>query len=963
MSVELAGVRTNFRMPDVLTIALGGGSVIRQEPFSIGPDSVGYRLTEEALVFGGATLTATDAAVAGGLAQVGNPGLIKGLAPSTVSRVLAEIQRRVEESVDRVKISTAPVPVILVGGGAILVGDSLKEDLPDSEALPVLPISLRSGRRIDSLYLAVSAANAALANGGSAGSGGEGEAKQALQRAVDELMGEGGLTRQLYGKRGWFAAAMSGKAVDYSARTVIAPGYDLSYDECGLPRSMAKTLFEPLVLGELTRAGDAASVDEARHMLSDDHPRALKTLERVARERLVLLHRAPVLHRWGIQAFRPVLTDEDVLRLHPLTTETFNADFDGDEMDVFLPLSASAQEEARSMLPSKNQVGLATGQYVNRPSQGIVFGCYYATVKNSRTAARPFESLDAVAVAFERGELGVHETVSVPGDGERRQTTAGRALFNRLLPDQLGWVDGPVGKRELTALLLRCWRELGEAAAARLGDAIMRFGFRQATLSGLSIGVDVLRQYSRFDSRLAEAWGRAQELENQSRQDRSSDPPSDGSVVDHWLEVAGDFEREAMAELAEDRDGLNPLHLMVISGARGNSNQVKQLIAMRGLFASPDGKIIEAPFATTFVRGQSPLEFFASTYGARKGLADTCLKTANAGFLFKRVMSAVHDILVTEEDCGSGDGIAKSAMRGWHGENVVVSLGERVRGRTATEDIRLSDASSAIVRRGELIGSEAAEEIEASDLGVVSVRSPLTCKALAGVCGKCYGADLSRWRPARPGLPVGVIAAHSIGEPMTQLTLRTFAFRTPARLWPSGRDAEPPVVAGLPHLDELFEAGRSPVGDRADARAAFEERLLRDGAAATAEQMLVEMARIYRLQGVLVDDRHFEVIIRQMLDKLRVTAAGDTGLQVGELVSAPQLEAANADVGGGESAAAEPTVVGVTEAASATGDFVAAGTTHGGVPALARAAARKQRVELDGVRSCTTFGKVVPARA
>ena len=478
----------------------------------------------------------------------------------------------------------------------------------------------------------------------------------------------------------------------------------------------------------------------------------------------------------------------------------------------------------------------------------MVFGCYYATVKaavktmetDGKPAARPFESLDAVAVAFERGEVAVHETVSVPGEGGSRETTAGRALFNQLLPGQLGWVDGAVGKRELTALLQRCWRELGEAAAARLGDAVMRFGFRQATLSGLSIGVDVLRQYSRFDTHLAEAWRRAEELENQS--DPGADSPSDGAVVDHWLEVARDFERAALAELAQDRDGLNPVHLMVVSGARGNFNQVKQLVAMRGLLASPDGKIIESPFATTFVR------------------------------------------------------------------------------------------------------------------------SPLTCKASVGVCAKCYGADLSKWNLARPGLPIGVIAAHSIGEPLTQLTLRIFTFRAPER-GPSGRDQGSRVVANLPHLDELFEAGRRPGREDADTRVSFEERLSQDGAAATAEYLLVEMLRIYRLQGVHIDDRHFEVIIRQMLDKLRVTAVGDTGLQVGELVSASQLEAANAALGEGERAAAESTIVGVTDAASATEDFVAAATTHGGVPALARAAARKQSVALTGVRNCTTFGKVVPARA
>jgi len=834
-----------------------------------------------------------------------------------------------------------------------LVGE-LGTELPRLKALPVLPRSLRADRKIDALYLAVCAANeATVRNGGD-------QEIEALQTAVDELMGDRGLTRLLYGKRGWFSAAMSGKRVDFSARTVVAPGFDLSYDECGLPRDMARSLFEPLVVGELIRGGHASSVDEATRLVCDDDPAATRLLEQLAGEKLVLLHRAPVLHRWGIQAFRPTVTDEDVLRLHPLTMATFNADFDGDEMDVFLPLSALAQKEAASMLPSANQVGLATGEYVNPPSQDMILGCYYATVGEGGKPPREFGSLEELTAAFDLGDLASHDRVSIPGNSGTRETTAGRALLNQLLPRQLPWMEGPVGKRELNRIMLQCWRELGPSAAARLGDDLMYFGFRLATRSGLSIGVDALPQYSRYDDRLAEAWQIADQLEDQAQQAApDADGPAD-AVTDHWVEISGDFAHEALEELARDRDGLNPVHLMLTSGARGNPTQIKQHIAMRGLFATPDSRIIEAPCTTSFVRGHSPLEYLASTFGARKGLSDTALKTASAGFLFKRVVNAVHDILVTEDDCGTLDGVAKPTAEGAGRE--LMPLEHRLGGRTALEPIVLPGEDKPVVQPGELIGAKAVAAIAASSLSSITVRSPLTCKTRVGVCGKCYGSDLSRDRLAGLGMPVGLIAAHCMGEPMTQLTMRTFYLGTLARRRSELQGGEPPtIVSGLPRLDELFEAGRRPGGSASDERENLEAMLAAEGVLATAAYLMGEMVGIYRLQGVLIDDRHFEVIIRQMLDKVRITSAGDTDLEEGEIATVARLEAANSDVSGA-GASEQPVVLGVSEVARATQDLIAAGTSYGGIPALARAAVRRQKTELNGIRSSTIFGKLIPAR-
>jgi len=794
-------------------------------------------------------------------------------------------------------------------------------------ALPVLTGSLSTGSSLDDQYAAVLAANEA------AWKPEAGPAKvEALRAAVSELLGSDGLTRQLLGKRGWFAAAMSGKAVDYSARAIAGPGPDLDFDQCGLPRAIARTLFEPLVAGDLMRSGHADSGAAARKLLGAGDPRADASLERVAREKLVLLHRAPVLHRLGIQAFHPVLTDEAVIRLHPLCLGGFNADFDGDEMEVFLPLSERAQEEARTMLPSANQMSPAWREHIRGPQQDMVLGWYYATaVEPQDEPSREFKSLAAVAAAFDKGEVRVHETVAV-ADGEARHTTVGRALLNETLPESLRWIEGAVDKRQWRALLARCWSELGPEEAARLADAMVRRGHELATRSGLSIGMTSLPQYSRRLELLAKAWAAADEIaaavgagdEADGAAEATADAVGD-ATADHWVEVAGDFSRRAFEELAADRDGLNPVYLMNHSGARGSHQQLKQHIAMRGLLATPDQRLIGVPCTSSFGSGLSPLEHLAGTFGARKGLADTCLKTASAGFLFKRIMSAVQDVRITEEDCGASGGVAKISVT--ERPRGPMPAGQRVWGRTAAEDVVLPGEDAPVVRRGDLIDAAQAERIAASGLESVTVRSPLTCRAEGGICRRCYGADLATWELARTGLAVGVLAAHSLGEPLTQLTLRTFYVGALSR-----RRGEPgSILTGLPRLDELLEAGRSPMASAAgasDERQVLELMLQQEGALATAEYLLREIDGVYCLQGVEIDERHLEVILAQML---------------------------------GTTFEGQPQILGVSEAARQTRDIVAVATAYDSIPALAQLAAAGEPVALDGIRSCTTFGKVIPA--
>ena len=785
--------------------------------------------------------------------------------------------------------------------------------VPDLSVLPVLPRSLRGGARLDRLVHAVARANAVCRENGA-----DVNTLSGLQAAVDELLNA--LTRLLYGKRGWITAALSGKTVDYSGRSVVCPGPELRYDTCSLPRLMAATLFEPVVAGRLIRAGLAQSVAEARRMLGEEQPSAMEVLRQVAEDRLVILHRAPVLHRMGMQAFRARIADEDVIRIHPLTNVAFNADFDGDEMDVFLPLSAAAQDEAqRAVRASRCQVGPANGMVITTPSQDMVFGCYYATCRGpgASQAARGFDALDSVAAAFENGSVGVHDTITV---GERT-TTVGRVLFNQLLPQALEWVDKPVSKTVLRQLLTECWHQLGPDAAAQFGDAVMRFGFHQGTLSGLSLGKDILKQYSEYDDCLAAAWRQADELEREQQAAGAADPDqARWAVLDHWTKVAEAMTQSALVELAADRDGLNPLHLMLTSSARGSRLQLRQLVAMRGLMARPDRQIMSTPFTLSFIRGHSPLEYFASTFGARRGLADTALKTAEVGFLFKRIMSAAQDVVLSELDCGAAGGVVKVARQ--DGGNEWFPLRERIVGRTASADIVLPGADEPLVRTGQSIGIADALAIDAAAVPEVSVRSPLTCDAETGVCATCYGLDLATWQTPALNLAVGVLAAQSIGEPATQLTMRTFALAVPSQGRSGDKSARADILGGLPRLEQLLEAWPRRGDADTDERREVYELYEQHGAAAAGEYLLTELQRVYRAQGVRIDDRHFEVVLRQMLrDGVR----------------------------------------GLTDVARRADDFIAAGSSHGGVPALARAVLRNQCIQLNTIRSCTAFGKLVPS--
>ena len=770
------------------------------------------------------------------------------------------------------------------------------EKLPLITLLPVLPPAL-GGNRLKREYLSVLSANDRCRKG-------ESDPAE-LQAAVNRLIH--GLTRMLYGKSGWITSAISGKRVDYCGRSVVCPGPDLAHDTCSIPLSMAATLLEPMAAGRMVREGIAESVEEAKGMLLRRDENAVEAIRKEAGNRYILLHRAPVLHRMGIQAFRMAVADEPVIRIHPLTMAAFNADFDGDEMDLFLPLSDAAQGEARHLVRSSlSQLGPASGAYVHGPAQDMVFGCHYATrlPKRMGPSKREYDSLDSVAPAMDQEGLGIHDPIRI-GD---RETTVGRALFNRLLPENLRWVDEPVTKALLARLLKECHEALGGETAAELGDTLMRFGFRQATLSGASIGKDTLKRYKGFEAELTKAW---QDVEGFDEH---------WSIVNHWTRATERIAKAALESMKADQEGMNPVYMMAVSGARGSSDQIRQLIAMRGLMAMPNGRIMSDPITTNFIHGLSPLEYLASVFGARKGLSDTALKTADAGFLYKRVMGAVQDVMLTEADCGTVEGVTKVGHP--DGEHEWFPLRERIAGRTALADILLPDEETPIVRAGQSITPADALEIENAGYQAIEIRSPVTCKSTGGVCAACYGLDLSTGMKPKTGLALGVIAAQSIGEPATQLTMRTFHTFIRPPVDPKDRRPRTDILGGLPRLDRLMEAWTGSEED-ADEYNDLCERHNRGGRAAVSESLLIEMQKVYRVQGVRIDDRHFEVVLSRML-------AGGS-------------------------------VKGVSEAALITDDFVVAGSSRNGIDALAKLAAVNQPVELNAIRNCMAFCKKIPA--
>ena len=635
--------------------------------------------------------------------------------------------------------------------------------------------------------------------------------KRMLQESVDALMDNGrhgravtgagnrplkSLSDMLKGKTGRFRMNLLGKRVDYSGRSVIVIGPELKLNECGLPKKMALVLFEPFIIRRLKELGQVHTVRSAKKMIERKEPIVWDTLDEVTREHPVLLNRAPTLHRLSVQAFEPKLIEGDAIRIHPLVCTAYNADFDGDQMAVHIPLSVEAQLEARLLMLAPNNIfGPSNGRPITTPSQDITLGCYYITQNPLRTAEKgdkakkrltAFSNADEVDFALSEKSLKTHDWIlfknpdfglqTTFGDGSKKfiETTPGRVEFNSIWPKELGFINKPAGKKQLGEIILRCYEVCGHAATVVCLDKLKDLGFKSATRAGVSIGINDMIIPEEKPAVIEKARGSVSQVEKQYRMGAITDGERYNKIVDIWTQATEEIS-SAMYRTLEHNEGrkdFNPVYLMVDSGARGNRNQVRQLAGMRGLMAKPSGEIIERPITASFREGLSVLEYFISTHGARKGLADTALKTADSGYMTRKLCDVAMDIIIREQDCGTDRGIWVKAIM--EGDDEIVRLRDRVYGRVSCDDIVDPVSKKKVVAAGEMISEKAAAAIE--DLGQerVKIRSALTCETKRGVCISCYGLNLATNQEAKLGEAVGIIAAQSIGEPGTQLTMRTF---------------------------------------------------------------------------------------------------------------------------------------------------------------------------------------------
>mgnify|MGYP003460464298 FL=1 len=618
-----------------------------------------------------------------------------------------------------------------------------------------------------------------------------------LQEAVDALFDNGrrgrairgpnkrplkSLSDMLKGKQGRFRQNLLGKRVDYSGRTVIVVGPELRLHQCGLPKKMALELFKPFIFHKLEERGAATTIKSAKRLVEKERPEVWDVLDEVIREHPVLLNRAPTLHRLGIQAFDPVLVEGKAIRLHPLVCAAFNADFDGDQMAVHVPLSVEAQVEARVLMMSINNIlSPANGKPIAVPSQDMVLGCYWLTKERvgAKGEGKLFGSPEEARIAYDAGALDEHARIKVRVNGTMVQTTAGRVILAEILPPMMPFADANklMTKKEMSKLIDAVYRQAGHRETVTFLDKIKDLGFHYATRAGMSICIDNMHIPSRKEDLIGKAQHEVNEIEKQYSEGLITNGERYNKVIDIWAHVTEQVANEMMKELGAGGDpakieSFNPIFMMADSGARGSSQQIRQLGGMRGLMAKPSGEIIETPITANFREGLTVLQYFISTHGARKGLADTALKTANSGYLTRRLVDIAQDVIVTEEDCGTTDGILVSALL--EGGEIIQPLEERLLGRLAGEDIRDPVTGEIIVSFNEEIDEEQAKAVVEAGVDRVKIRSVLTCQSARGVCRLCYGRDLSRGRLVEKGEPVGVIAAQSIGEPGTQLTMRTF---------------------------------------------------------------------------------------------------------------------------------------------------------------------------------------------
>ena len=864
--------------------------------------------------------------------------------------------------------------------------------------------------------------------------------KRMLQEAVDALIDNGrrgravtgpgnrplkSLSDMLKGKQGRFRQNLLGKRVDYSGRSVIVVGPELKMYQCGLPKEMAIELFKPFVMKKLVEDGVAHNIKSAKRMVERVMPQVWDVLEEVIADHPVLLNRAPTLHRLGIQAFQPVLVEGRAIKLHPLVCTAYNADFDGDQMAVHVPLSVEAQAEARFlMLAAGNILKPSDGKPVCVPTQDMVLGSYYLTMEKdgAKGAGKHFHSIEEAIMAYEVKAIAIHAEIFVKmtrmENGVQTsgiiKTTVGKIIFNESIPQDLGFVDRTkedekfnlevdflVTKKSLGTIIDKCYLKHGPTDTSIMLDKIKALGYHYSSVGAITVAAsDMIVPKAKYDL-LRDADETIEKIEKMYKRGFISDEERYERVIEKWTKTT----EEVADTLMESLDKFNPIYMMADSGARGSKSQIKQLAGMRGLMASPSGKIIELPIRASFREGLDVLEYFLSTHGARKGNADTALKTADSGYLTRRLVDVSQDVIVRDEDCGTDDGMVVAEIK--EGNEVIEGLKERLTGRYIAEDIINPTTGKVVAKKNSYVDSDMAEVIVATGIKKVKIRSVFTCNCRIGVCAKCYGMNMATAKKINIGEAVGIIAAQSIGEPGTQLTMRTFH---------TGGVVGADITQGLPRVEELFEA-RKPKGlaivseiagtvrveDTKKKRVVHvmgadgEERsydipfgsrlkvssddLVEAGDEVTEgsvnphdimnikgvdgarRYLLSEVQKVYRLQGVDINDKHLEVVVRQMTRKVKVSDSGDTELLPGTMIDIFDFIEANDRIreSGGEEAKGDQVLLGITKAALATDSFLSAASFQETTRVLTEAAIKGKIDPLVGLKENVIIGKLIPA--
>ena len=860
--------------------------------------------------------------------------------------------------------------------------------------------------------------------------------KRMLQEAVDALIDNGrrgrpvtgpgnrplkSLSDMLKGKQGRFRQNLLGKRVDYSGRSVIVVGPELKFYQCGLPRKMALELFKPFVMDRLVKEGYAHNIKSAKSIVEKVKPEVWDVLEDVIKSHPVLLNRAPTLHRLGIQAFEPILVEGKAIKLHPLVCTAYNADFDGDQMAVHVPLSVEAQAEARFLMLSVNNIlAPKDGSPITTPSQDMVLGSYYLTIESQggeKGTGSIYKDYNELLMAYQTKAVELHATVKmrkVLPDGRKGliESTVGRFIFNENMPQDLGFVDrneDPFGleidflvdKKALGKIIDKCFRRHGNTKTAEVLDHIKALGFKYSTVGGITVAVADMKIPKEKAEYIAQAEKQVDKFEKAYGRGLISDEERYEKVIETWTETTN----KVTDALMDGLERMNNIYIMAHSGARGSKNQIRQLAGMRGLMANASGKTVEIPVKSNFREGLSVMEYFISSHGARKGLSDTALRTADSGYLTRRLVDVSQDVIVRDYDCGTTETSTIVAIK--EGNEVIEEIYDRIVGRYTIDPIVNPITGEVIVEADSMILEEQAEKIVAAGIEEVEIRTVLNCKTRHGVCSKCYGRNLATGKEVNIGEAIGIIAAQSIGEPGTQLTMRTFH---------TGGVAGGDITQGLPRVEELFEArkpkglaviaeidGRVEIdetgkrkeiivvpneGEKQVYSIAYNSRLrVKEGQMVKAgdpltqgsinphdivrvkgidgvqEYIVKEVQRVYRLQGVDVNDKHIEVIVRQMLSKVKVEDPGDTDLLPGGYEDVLTFEKCNEEAiaNGLRPATAKRVLLGITKASLATDSFLSAASFQETTRVLTEAAIKGKEDHLIGLKENVILGKLIPA--